>query len=400
MQGQARNGVIVKDMSYGHTGSLNLVCFHHCGGDASLWREAAQSLVDFKLYAVILPGRSKSKKNELVCSMDELADGALSALTVIAGEIPEFCSRPTVFMGHSMGGILAYETLLRLTDMNTERPDPLLKVHHLIISSVRSPDKLTNKNMLSKAYPEGHSDWLVHLRSEEGLMDHVRSIGGAAAVDERFVRAKLHAIRGDFAAFETYTSCNVIGQRVRAVPCEITCFYGTQDEKVPRLEVLDWDRFTMNSFHFTQFFGGGHFYLNSSAHKSAFAQRVKLIGDRILAECRLDALSPECSSITQAFRTGSTRTHIPFPSMQPGMDVVNNAGDHVHCMPLGPGAAPPGIMDAMMPPASPDPQGCSSGVVLTTGSVSPMSPHVSIVKPIVLSRPVFTHPRGAESTAC
>jgi hypothetical protein len=245
--------------------------------------------------------------------------------------------------------------------------------------------------MVSVSAPEGNRDWLVHLRSDDGVMEHVRSLGGAAAVDERFVRAKLHAIRGDFAAFETYMSCNVLGQLPRSVPCEITCFYGTEDEKVPRLEVLDWDRFTANSFHFTQFYGGGHFYLTSPVHKADFHQRLRLIGDRVLADCRIDALSPPDPSFVPGFRSSAdARTFIPFPSMQSEVPFVNNAGGRVHCMPLG-SAAPPGIMGALMPPLSPEPQGVCSDAVLTTGSLSPMSPHASICKPIVLSAPTFTH---------
>ena len=145
--------------------------------------------------------------------------------------------------------------------------------------------------------PENLPEWFVHLRDDDWLLEHCVSMM-STSVDKEFIRAKLHAIRGDFKAFETYSGvCNVLGHRPRVIPCEISCFYGTNDEKVPRLDAINWDNFTCNSFHFTQFQGGGHFYLTDPKHIRDFHARVKLIGERTIAETEVKMHTTKPSSL-------------------------------------------------------------------------------------------------------
>ena len=263
-------------------GLANIICFHHVGGDANIFRELSKSMRNFNILAVILPGRASSKSHELLQSMNELADGAASALVAKAREAPWLSHLPCLLVGHSMGGILAYETVLRLNSMR----QPLFNVKHLVVSNVRSPECLTNKNTQAMAAPSNHPDWLVHRRDDEGLVDHVRSLGGASNVDESFLRAKLHAIRGDFKAFETYVSCNVLSNYRRVLDCEISAYYGTPDDKVPRVEVVDWSNHTTGSFHFTQFHGGGHFFLSSAENKASYHRHLSNLGHTMAEEAR------------------------------------------------------------------------------------------------------------------
>lgn len=368
----------MKSISVTNHGNVNIVCFHHCGGDASTFRELARSLVEFNVYAVIQPGRAKSRQEELITSVEDMAEGAAKALEARARDVLELSTLPTIFLGHSLGGIVAYETLIRLIS-KPQQQFPVWNVRHFITSSVRSPDRLAHINAQS---PETVADWFVHLRDECGLVEHCKSMM-SVAVDDKFILAKLHAIRGDFKAFETYRGpCNVLGQRARKIPCEITCFLGTDDVKVPKLDADDWDHFTSNTFTFSRFLGGGHFYLTDEAFKHDFHRRVKSIGDRVAA----DAMSSEETMITPSEVISNSlafRSQELFPAQ--GRSAVNDAGHQPQCMPL---FAPPAGISTMstMPPMSPEVADLMENV-LTAGSLSPMSPHGSISRP-------FTRPRA------
>ena len=183
----------MKSISVTNHGNVNIVCFHHCGGDASTFRELARSLVEFNVYAVIQPGRAKSRQEELITSVEKMAEGAAKALEAKARDVLELSTLPTIFLGHSLGGIVAYETLIRLIS-KPQQQFPVWNVRHFITSSVRSPDRLAHINAQS---PEIVADWFVHLRDECGLVEHCKSMM-SVAVDDKFILAKLHAIRGDF----------------------------------------------------------------------------------------------------------------------------------------------------------------------------------------------------------
>ena len=254
--------------------------FHHCGGDGSSFRDLAKALTTpnngVGVYLVILPGRALSQKSQLLTSIPAAADQVFTRLKEEVDKNQFIRKVPVTFFGHSMGGILAYEVIRRLS-LTVDS----IRVRHLIVSSVRSPDGLTHMNMRAASDPKQCPDWLIHQRSEEGVLDHLRDLnGGALGVDPRFVLNKLHAIRADFEAFETYVNCNVSGDQGLGawplrIPCDITALWGLDDAKVPREEVLDWSRFTGPGcdFSYTQF-DGGHFYLFDEKNKDVVATKL------------------------------------------------------------------------------------------------------------------------------
>ena len=149
------------------------------------------------------------------------------------------------------------------------------------MSSVRSPDGLTHMNMRATSHPQHYTDWLIHKRADEGVIDHLRELqDGELAIDPRFILNKMHAIRADFQAFETYMNCNVNGDQGKAlplrIPCEITAIHGAADAKSAREEVLDWSRFTESGYGFSYAqFDGNHFYLFDETTKETVIAKLR-----------------------------------------------------------------------------------------------------------------------------
>lgn len=255
--------------------------FHHVGGDGTSFREYANTLTlnaSLSVYLVVLPGRALSRKEQVLRSIPAAADQVYTALMGEVEKVPALHKVPCLFFGHSYGGIVAYEVIRRLA----VALDPCLHVRHLVVSCVRSPDGLTHMNMQATSDPQQTPDWLIHKRTDEGVIDHLRELqGGKLGVDTRFILNKLHAIRADFQAFETYMNCNVSGDQGNGalplrIPCDITAFYGSDDHKVPQTEVLDWCRFTEPGYGFGYVqFDGGHFYLFDETTKDTVAARLR-----------------------------------------------------------------------------------------------------------------------------
>jgi hypothetical protein len=64
-----------------------------------------------------------------------------------------------------------------------------IKLHKLVLSSVKSPPRLT-------AYNKDPASILNHKKTEDKLMDHIRDLGGIpAGVDESLVRIRCKMIR-------------------------------------------------------------------------------------------------------------------------------------------------------------------------------------------------------------
>ena len=93
---------------------------------------------------------------------------------------------PTVFFGHSMGALLAFE-VAHLLERGAAAPP-----RSLVVSGRRAPCTARDER--------------VHELDDEGLLADVRGLNGAAAAleDEEVVRMSLPAIRNDYRAVETY----------------------------------------------------------------------------------------------------------------------------------------------------------------------------------------------------
>lgn len=208
-----------------------LACFPYAGGGASLYRRWAEALAaDVELVALQLPGRENRVMDEPLVDLVQAATLAVDALRALP-------PLPTVFFGHSMGALLAYEAALRLPDS----PPVALAV------SGRSAPHLG-----ARVQP-------VAEMSDAVFIDYLRGIGGTS--EEVLEQPELMALllpmlRADFRMVDDYRPSNPPA----VLACPVLAFYGTEDAATPPQRMQAWQLTAAGPFELHAL-PGGHFFL-------------------------------------------------------------------------------------------------------------------------------------------
>lgn len=147
---------------------------------------------------------------------------------------------PTVFFGHSMGALIAYE----LTRHLVERGSPLPV--HLFASGRAAPHlepRRANRAQMTDA------EFVAELRRLNGTPRAVLD-------NPELLEIVLPILRGDFALYEAYSP------PVDRVPLQvpITAFGGLQDQDVSTRDLEAWASHT-DDFRGVHMFPGDHFFL-------------------------------------------------------------------------------------------------------------------------------------------
>jgi surfactin synthase thioesterase subunit len=209
-----------------------LICFPHAGGSATFFHPLANALPhNVDVVSLQYPGRQDRRHEPLIRDIAEYAD----RIADVVRQLPE---QPTVYFGHSMGAVLAFETVRRLEGLPTTPPG-------VIVASGRRG-------------PSTHRDERVHLGTDEEILAEVKQLNGTSSAllaDDEIVRMSMPAIRGDYTVIETYTC-----PPDHRVDTPITALIGTHDQKSTVAEAQAWQRHTTGDFRLRTF-PGGHFYL-------------------------------------------------------------------------------------------------------------------------------------------
>lgn len=223
---------------------VRLVCFPHAGGSASFFHPvSARFTPDADVVALQYPGRQDRRREPCVEDIGELADR-------LCEELQGLSEKPTVFFGHSMGAVLAFEVVVRLEALGANPP------RTMIASGRRAPSSVRDEQ--------------VHRRDDEGVVAELRLLNGTDSAvfgDDELLRMALPAIRGDYRAIETYRC-----QEGRRVRCAITVLTGDADPRTSLEEASAWQEHTDGAFRL-QAFPGGHFFL--ADHQSAVNAEVR-----------------------------------------------------------------------------------------------------------------------------
>ena len=215
--------------------TARLVCLPHAGGSASFFLPVASALspaVD--VVAVQYPGRQDRRAEQPLTDVHALADR-------IHGILARQPPLPVTFFAHSLGAIIAFETIRRL-DADGRTPV------HLFASGRRAPS--------------AHRDESVHLRDDDGILAEIRGLDGTASSlldDADLMRATLPALRADYQAAETYRCAPGA-----TVDCPVTVLTGDSDPRTSLAEANAWAGHTAGACT-TQVFTGGHFFLTAHA---------------------------------------------------------------------------------------------------------------------------------------
>jgi surfactin synthase thioesterase subunit len=225
-----------------------LVCFPHAGGSASYFHPvSARFTPAVDVVALQYPGRQDRRQEPCLTDIGELADH-------ITAEIAGLSPVPTVFFGHSMGAVLAFETIRRLEERTGPGP------YALVASGRRGPATSREET--------------VSEESDDALIREIKKLNGTDSsllADDDILRMALPSLRGDYRAIESYRC-----PADRQVLAPVTVLTGDADPKTTLAEAGTWVRHTRGDFRL-QVFPGGHFFLQEHA---------RAVGDELARELR------------------------------------------------------------------------------------------------------------------
>jgi len=215
---------------------LRLFCFHYAGGNASVFREWSNHVLEaVEIYSVELPGHGTRL-------MEPAFDRIAPLIHTLKAALLPSLTKPFAFFGHSMGALISYELA------QTLQQDHDLHPRHLFVSGHRAPH-IPDPDLPIHALPK--AEFLDTLRRYNGTPE-------AVLQNAELMELLLPTLRADFALIETY--------RYTPHPplnCPITAFGGLQDWKTSTDNLEAWREHTRTTFSL-QMFPGDHFFIHSA----------------------------------------------------------------------------------------------------------------------------------------
>jgi surfactin synthase thioesterase subunit len=209
--------------------TTNLYCFAHAGGAPGEYVLWADHLPGIQVWGVKLPGRAARQNEPPLRRMTDLVDALLAEV--------EF-EEPFALFGHSLGGLVAFETARALRDRGLRQPE------QLFLSSA-PPPPLPPRQALVHTLPDNEFQAETERRWGE-LPERVRQ-------DPKLLALALNTFRSDVEIFETYAY-----DPSEPLDVPITALVG--DEERHELRTDAWRKHTTGRFALHSF-PGGHFYL-------------------------------------------------------------------------------------------------------------------------------------------
>ncbi|GAA3213547.1 thioesterase II family protein [Actinocorallia longicatena] len=210
---------------------VELYCFPHGGGGASVYRAWADHLPPFVApYALALPGREHRAELPPATEAEPLVTAFTAAL--------RGSTRPCALFGHSSGSLFATRVALALAEAGI--PPVLLGV---------------------SAFPAAHLtgralDVRARFRSDlEGTVLSLDAQAAAAFEDPAIRTAALSAVAADMILHSSYGE-SFTGN----IGCPVSTFCGTSDPIITPPEMAEWAHFT-TAPPTVHTYPGGHFYL-------------------------------------------------------------------------------------------------------------------------------------------
>ncbi|MEO7261117.1 MAG: alpha/beta fold hydrolase [Jatrophihabitantaceae bacterium] len=195
-------------------GGLPLFCLPHAGGGASAYRAWLGRVPGVDVLPVQLPGREARLREAPYEQMGPLAAELASVIADGAG------SRPYAVYGHSLGALVAFETLREIRRRGGEQPV------QLFVSGCVAPHC---------AVEDGPP---VVGMSEPQLVQMLRQLGGTPdwlLADPEVLRMILPAVRADFSVKETYSY-----QDEAPMDVPVTVLSSTADPRAPHEWQQKW----------------------------------------------------------------------------------------------------------------------------------------------------------------
>ncbi|AJS58704.1 thioesterase II family protein [Paenibacillus sp. IHBB 10380] len=212
--------------------NVNLFCFPYAGGSAMFYKKWPQVRGEITVYPVELAGRGSRASDPNYQTLSQAVDEACNYVEL------HNAGGPYALFGHSMGGLLAYETACRLVAAGYRGAE------HLFLSSTRCP------------HEQKRSEPTSHL-SDDAFIQKIMDYRGTP--DEVFKNKELKEyvlpiLRSDFSIIENHRY-----EMKQPIDCPLTILYSTNDT-VNREDVEPWADKTIQDCEFVVY-PGTHFYI-------------------------------------------------------------------------------------------------------------------------------------------
>ncbi len=212
---------------------LRLFCLPYAGGGASIYRKWSSAVPrDIEVCPVQLPGREERIGEAPFTRTEPLIEALAEAL------VP-YLDLPFAFFGHSMGALIAYETIHRLRQ--TRGLDPA----HLLVSGRRAPhippDPDSSANLTDR-------EFVAKLHNLKGTPPQVLE-------NRELMGLLLPVMRADFKVNNFHTPLTR-----PPLDCPVTIFGGLEDEEGSGAKLEDWKEVTRGRCRL-KMFPGDHFYV-------------------------------------------------------------------------------------------------------------------------------------------
>jgi medium-chain acyl-[acyl-carrier-protein] hydrolase len=244
-----------------HNAQIDLYCLPHAGGTAASYANWQPALGEhIQVCALQMPGRAERLLDPPFETMSEMA-------AATAETIARHASRPFAIFGHSMGGLVAFETTRMLQTIS-------IFPMKIFISATTPPDC------------EKRSE-LLHTLDDNALVEKLLEYGGTpevVAAHRELMSLALPGVRADFKLIHDYVPRT--GIRLSA---PIAVLAAQDDTTLEQSSLNGWARFT-SGITTLESFDGGHFYLHQEPQRSKVLVRIRdhliTLGDHRVSRAR------------------------------------------------------------------------------------------------------------------